>query len=164
MTWARRHKIRTALLAALAAGLAIGITVSMLSGSHPVGRTTAAPPVVAFTRGARWLSGPAGALLRAVNADLGRLSTAERSAQPAGVPTAGTQLGTDSRAALDGPMPPVDVKIYRSALQDFSRSGRYAVRGMLGKASALMNAGDSDITKVTSAVNSPATVSEPNGH
>lgn len=165
----RRHKIFSALLPALALVLAVGITVSILSDSHPVRGTTSPPQVAAVTRGARWLSGPAGQLLKAVNADLGRLSTGERSGKPGIAKTAGTRLAMDAKAALNGPLPPVDAKIYRSALKDLERAGTYAANGVFSKSNTLLNAGDSDITKVTSSVNPPATanpsaaVIEPNG-
>jgi hypothetical protein len=53
-------------------------------------------------------------------------------------------------------MPPADARIYRSALREFEIAGIYLGRGEFSKADTLLNAGDNDITKVTSAVNNPA--------
>jgi hypothetical protein len=169
MKWARRHKILAALLPALVLALAIGIAVSTLSAGRPAGATAAAPELAAITRGAKWLTGPPGRLLNAVNADLGRLGAGERAGKRGAVKGAATQLAADAAAALTGPMPPGKAKIYRSALKGFERASMYISRGEFRKADILLNAGDSDITKVTSAVNhpaaagSPAAVKEPNG-
>jgi len=169
MRWARRHRTLTALLAALVPVLAVGITLGTLGASHPAGGTDSAPQAAAVTTGARWLTGPAGRLLRAVNADVGRLSTGERAGRRDVARVAGTHLAADTQAALSGPMPPADAKMYRSALKDLERAGTSAVSGKFDNANTFLNAGDSDITKVTAAVdhpaavNIPAAVSEPNG-
>jgi hypothetical protein len=169
MRRARRQLILIALLLGLVAVLAIGITLSSHSASPPAGGTAAAPREAAITRGARWLTGPAGQLLEAVNADVGRIRASQRAGRRDVTTMTGAHLATDAKAALSGPMPPADAKIYRSALEDFERAGTSAASGRFGNANNLLNAGDSDITKVTAAVNPPAAVNfpaavnEPNG-
>ena len=107
--------------------------------------------------------------LKTVNADLVRLSTAERAGKRDAAKIAGTQLATDAKAALSGPMPPAESKVYRSALKDFERAGTYTARRDSGKAAPLLYAGYAEMTKVTAAenppatVNGPAPVNEPNG-
>ncbi len=171
-SWGRRHKFLTALLSALVVVLAVVITVTVSSGggstsASPVGsRAASAAEAAAVTKGAKWLTGPAGkVLLKAVLADLGRLSTAERAGRQGAAKIAGTQLATDAKAALNGPMPPEDAKVYQSALKDFETAGTYAASGDFSKAAPFLNAGEGDITKVTAAVNRPAAVNikEPDG-
>jgi hypothetical protein len=168
MMWARRHKILAALLPALVLAVAIGITVSAVSAGHTVGRA-AAPELAATTSGAKWLTGPPGRLLNVVNADLGRLGAGDRAGKRGAAKVAAVRLAADAAAALSGPMPPGEVKIYRSALKGFERASMYISRGKFSKAGIQLNAADSKITKVTSAVNhpaeagSPAAVNEPNG-
>ena len=174
MTWARQHKVLAALLPALVLALAIGITLSAgrrpgRPPGPPAGGAGAAPALPAVTRGAKWLTGPAGQLLEAVNADLGKLSTGGRAGSRGVAKIAGSRLAADSRAALGGPMPPANARIYRFALRKFERAGMYLAISEFRKADILLNAGDNDITKVTSAVNSltgkspQAAVAEPNG-
>lgn len=170
MTWARRHKIQAALLPALVLALAIGITLSAAKPpARRVGGTAAAPELPAVTSGAKWITGPAGQLLEAVNADLGRLSTGGRAGNRGVAKIVGSRLARAARAALSGPMPPADARIYRFALRKLERAGMYFSIGELRKADTLLNAGDNDITKVTSAVNRLAgkspqpAVAEPNG-
>jgi hypothetical protein len=174
MTWARQHKVLAALLPALVLAMAIGITLNpgrqpSRQQGRPPGGTAAAPELPAVTSGAKWLTGPAGQLLEAVNADLGRLSTGERAGSRRIAKIAGSRLAADARTALGGPMPPARARIYRFALKKFERAGMYLTIGQFRKADTLLNAGDNDITKVTSAVNrlaekSPqAAVAEPNG-
>jgi len=170
---ASRHKVLITLLAALVLVLAIGATARTLGAGHPAGRgaghPVTAPELPAATRGAKWVTGPAGKLLQAVNADLGRLGSGERAGRPGLAQRAGSRLAAASRAALSGPMPPADAKIYRSALKGFERVGIYITHGKFRKADILLNRGDSDIAKVTSAANRPAKMSrrnavkEPNG-
>ncbi len=181
-SWARWHKAPAALLAALMLTGAILIIVILRSsgggttgagttaaGGQPIGGTAPAARVAVATVGDKWLSGPAGKLLHAVNADLGMLSTAESAGQGSAAKTVGTRLAADAKAALGGPMPPVDAKVYHAALQDFEKAGGYAADGAFSKATPLLNAAERDITKVTSAVDLPATVRgpaaviEPNG-
>jgi hypothetical protein len=127
------------------------------------GGAGATPATAVVTSGDKWLTGPAGQLLRAVSADLGRLSTAERAGKPGAARIAGTHLAADAKTALTGPIPPVDAQIYRSALKDFKTASMYAMSGKFRKANILLNAGDSDIAKVTSALNPPVAVKEPIG-
>jgi hypothetical protein len=172
MTWARRHKVLAALLPALALALALAIGITLNAGhapGRPVGGTAAAPELPAVTSGAKWLTGPAGQLLKAVNADLGRLGAGERAGNRGVAKIAGPRLAADARAALGGPMPPANARIYRFALKKLERAGMYFSIGEFGKADTLLNAGGNDITRVTSAVNSlaekglPPAVAEPNG-
>jgi hypothetical protein len=169
MTWARRHKAATALVPALILVLVIGLTVRILGGRHPASAPAAAPQLAATTRGARWITGPGGKLLNAVDADLGRLAVSERAGKRGLARSAGSQLAAAAGAALSGPMPPASAKIYRSALTGFERAGRYIAHGEFNRASTLLNAGENDIVKVTSAANHPAkagrrdAVKEPNG-
>jgi hypothetical protein len=161
MRWARKHKVLAALLPGLGLILAIGITVSTIGAARPAGAgrpggLASAPEAAPATRGARWLAGPAGRLLEAVIADAGRLSAGERAGERGRARIAGPRLAAAARAALSGPMPPADAKIYRSALREFEIAGIYLGRGEFSKADTLLNAGDNDITKVTSAVNNPA--------
>jgi hypothetical protein len=147
-------------LAVLAVALVIGIAVGPGGGGHPV-RTVSTGPGVAdvpgsATRAARWLAGPAGKLLSAVSADLGRLAAAERSARPALARQAGQRLTTDAKAALLGPAPPRAVRLYRAALTDLERAGRSAAGGRLQAAGASLRAGEAAITKVTAVANAPA--------
>jgi hypothetical protein len=171
MTWVRRHQAVAALSSALILVLAIGIAVGTLGGRHPAepGGAATAPEIAAATRGARWVTGPAGKLLQAVNADLAALAAGQRAGRRGVAQRAGRQLAAAAGAALSGPMPPVDAKIYRSALKGFERAGMYINNGKFSKAGTLLNTGDNDIAKVTSRANHPAEAShrdaviEPNG-
>ena len=162
MRWARKHKVLAALLPGLSLVLAAGVTVSTIGAARPAGAgrpgggLASAPEAAPATRGARWLAGPAGRLLEAVIADAGRLSAGERAGERGRARIAGPRLAAAARAALSGPMPPADARIYRSALREFEIAGIYLGRGEFSKADTLLNAGDNDITKVTSAVNNPA--------
>jgi hypothetical protein len=161
----RTHKLPAALLSALVLALTIGIilTVSGWGGttttttraSHRAGPTFILPETTAVTKGAKWLTGPAGKLLAAVNADIGRLSTAETAAKQGAAKIAGTQLAGDAKAALDGPMPPADAKVYRSALKDFVTAGTSAASGDFNKAKRLSQVGMIGITEVTAAADRP---------
>jgi hypothetical protein len=146
-------------LAVLAAGLVIGIAIG-LGGGHPARTVSTGPGVAAvpgtMTRAARWLAGPAGKLLSAVSADLGRLAAAERSAKPGPARQAGQRLTTDAKAALLGPAPPRAAGLYRAALTDLERAGRSATGGRLRAAGASLRAGEAAITKVTAVANAPA--------
>jgi hypothetical protein len=170
--WVRTHKIPTALLSALVLILAIVIivvVVSSSSGTTSASHPASAPQEAAVTKGAKWLTGPADKVLKAVNADLGRLSQAVRADNRDAATVAGTQLATDAKAALSGAMPPVDAKIYQSALKDLEKAGTYTASGDSRKAAPLLNAGNIDMTKITAAVNAPAAanppaaVNDPNG-
>ena len=111
---------------------------------------------------------PGRRLLQAVTGDVGRL-TAGETAGLAAARTAGAQLAIAARAALSGPMPPADARRYRSALKELERASTYIASGKFRTANTILNRGDSDIAKVTSAVNRPArvrypaAVTEPNG-
>ena len=163
-----RHKVLTALLSALVLIVAIGVIAG--TTGHPgrqAGGTTSVPGIAAASRGASWLSGPAGKLLRIVTADVGRLAAAERAARRRAAKNAGLRLAADARAALNGHMPPAGSTLYRSALLVLERAGVYASRGDFRRANSLVHAGDSDITKATAtmnaAVSSPITAKEPSG-
>lgn len=172
----RRARGRRA-VAALAAGLAVvlgGVVAAGLDAGHPAGTGAPVPRAALVpgygTRAARWLGGPAGHLLSAVNADLGRLAVAERAGQPGPARRAGLRLSTDAKAALLGPAPPLGGRLYRAALTELERAGRSVAAGRLRAAGASLRAGESTITKATAVANSPATpglpaapVTEPGG-
>jgi hypothetical protein len=147
-------------LTALAVALVIAIAVGLGGGGHPARTVATAPRMAALpgtaTRAARWLAGPAGRLLSAVSADLGRLSAAQRSAKPGPARLAGLRLTTDAKAALLGPAPPRAARLYRAALTDLERAGRSAASGRLRAAGASLRAGEAAITKVTAIANTPA--------
>ena len=172
VTWVRRHKALAVLLPALVLAAAIGISLGTRGPGHPGHRAGPAAPVPALaasTKGAKWLTGPAGRLLQAVNGDLGRITAGERAGRPAAARTAAAQLATAARAALSGPMPPADARKYRSALKELERASMYIASGKFRMANTILNRGDNDIAKVASAVNRPAkvrypaAVTEPNG-
>src|SRR5579859_2820259 len=138
----RRARGRRA-VAALVAGLAVAlgaVAAAGLGGGHPASPGAPAPTASLIpgsgTRAARWLGGPAGHLLRTVNADLGRLATAERSGQPGPARQAGLRLSADAKAALLGPAPPLAGRLYRAALTELERAGRSAAAGRLRAADA----------------------------
>jgi len=122
---------------------------------QPLRSTAPAPQAATVTGGARWLTGRAGKLLAAVNADLGTLSAAERAGRHDAAKLAGQQLVTDVRAALSGPMPPVRARDYRSALAELQRAGAYAADGDAGRAAPLLMTGGLHIARVAAAVNMP---------
>jgi hypothetical protein len=162
--WVRTHKVPAALLSALVLGLAVGIilAVSSRSGttttsatSHRAGPTFILPETTAVTKGGKWLTGSSGKLLVAVNADIGKLSTAERAGNQGTAKIVGAQLVTDARAALDGPLPPVDAKVYRSALDDLVRAGTFAADGDLSKVAHPLNVGLIGLAEVTAAADQP---------
>ena len=137
-------------------------------GRRQRGKTASRPSAAALpaaTKGAKWITGPAGKLLTAVNIDLGKLSAAQRAGQPGAVKSAGAQLAADAKAALSGPMPPADATAYRAGLNDIGKAGTQISSGNSGRAGALLAAGNGDITTVTAAANesAPAQVSEPQG-
>jgi hypothetical protein len=165
MTWIRRHRI-AAVLALVLVAAAAGITAGITAGGHGPGPRAhaAAPPLpaeAATTRGAKWLTRRAGRLLQAVNTDVGRLSATDRAGSRAAAEAAGTRLAAAARAARRGPMPPVDAKLYRSALNDLRKSGSYAARGEFVKSRARLSSGEIGITKVTAAVDHSGKVSAP---
>jgi hypothetical protein len=91
-----------------------------------------------------------------VNADIGRLSAAERAGQPDLARIAGMRLSADANAALLSPPPPVAARIYRSALKELEKAGRRAASGEYRAAATSLRVGEIDITKATAAADSPA--------
>jgi hypothetical protein len=145
-------------LTGLAVALAIGLLGCADSAGHPPGSALpsgAALPPGPGTRGAGWLAGPAGHLLSAVNADIGRLSAAERAGKPGLARIAGMRLSVDAKAALLSPPPPVAAQIYRSALKELEKAGRRAASGEYRAAATSLRTGEIDITKATAAADSP---------
>jgi len=162
----RRNKVLATLIAVLVAGVLAGVLAGVVAGGG--GKTASRPSAAALpagTKGARWMTGPAGKLLAAVNIDLGKLSAAQRAGQHGVTKSAGTQLAADAQTALGGPMPPADAAIYRAGLNDLGKAGTQISSGNSSRAGALLAAGNGDITKVTAAANPPASmqVSEPQG-
>ena len=136
-----------ALVSVLVVGLAV-VTAVVLSGSKtnksnsPVGTTAArAQAASTVTKGSKWLAGSGTPLLTAVNADLGKISTAQHAGSHAAARAAGARLAADATVALRGPMPPVDAKVYRSALKDLKAAGSYEAGGDFRKAARLLAAG-----------------------
>ena len=163
----RRNKVLATLIPALLAVLVAGVLVAVMVGAGG-GKTASrpsAPALPAVTKGAKWMTGPAGKFLAAVNIDLGKLSAAQRAGQHDVAKSAGAQLAADVQTALGGPMPPVDATIYRAGLNDLGKAGTQISSGNSSPAGALLAAGNGDITKVTAAANPPAPVqvSEPQG-
>ena len=157
--------------AAVLAALAVAVLLAGVAGLGAAGgfgrpaRTATAPRATLVpgsgTRAARWLAGPAGKLLSAVSADLGRLTVAERAADPRLARPAGLRLSADARSALLGPAPPLAARLYRSALTELERAGRSAADGRMRAAAASLRAGESTITKVTAVANAPAGAGAP---
>jgi hypothetical protein len=164
---ARGPRALVGLLAGLAVALVAAAAVVLGGAGHPARTGATAPgatPVPGSgTRAARWLGGPAGRLLSAVNADLGQLAVAERSGKPGPARLAGQRLTADAKAALLGPAPPLAARLYRAALAELERAGRGAAAGRLRAADASLRAGESTITKATAVANSPATAGVPAG-
>jgi len=125
------------------------------------------PTQPAVTKGEKWVTGPAGKLLSAVNADVGKISADQRAGKGSKAKALGARLTADARAALNGPMPPVDTAVYRVALEDFEQIGKDTASGGFSKTSSLLTTANLDIVRVTTAanlaapVNSPAQVSDP---
>jgi hypothetical protein len=160
-SWVRRNKFLATLIPVLLAVLVAGVMIGT-GGGKTAGRPSA-PVLPAVTQGAKWMTGPAGKLLAAVNVDLGKLSAALRAGQHNAAKNAGALLAADAQTALGGPMPPVDAAIYRTGLNDLGKAGTQISRGIPGPPGAVLAAGNDDIIKVTAAVNPPALaqVSEP---
>ena len=167
------------MLVALVSGLVVGLAVvavvllGHLSGgktnNSPVGTVAArAQAASSVTKGSKWLDGSGVRMLTAVNADVGKVSTARHAGKLAAARAAGARLASDASAALAGAMPPVDARLYRSALKDLKTAGSYDAHGQFSKAARLLNKGRADIMKVTAAADLPVkaktpTVFEPNG-
>jgi len=135
------------------------------SGSSPgggrvtvVGKQVHAPAQPAVTKGEKWITGPAGKLLSAVNTDVGRISADQAAGKGNAPKDLGALLTADAKAALDGPMPPARAAVYRAALEDFERIGEDVVSGNFGSNSSLLTTADLDIMSVTTAANVTAPV------
>jgi hypothetical protein len=126
-------------------------------------RAIVAPTQAAVTRGAKWVTGPANKLLTAVNTDLGNVSEDQRAGNYSAAKGAGTQLAAAARAALDGPMPPADAAVYRSALKDFQKIGTDTASGNFRAANSLVVAANLGIMRVASAADPPAPVNQSAG-
>ncbi len=122
------------------------------------GAHVTAPPQAAVTRGAKWVTGPAGKLIASVDGDLGRISADERAGKGEAARGIGGQLISDAKAAERGPMPPVDAAVYRAALKDFEQIGTDTARGDFRAASSLLTAATLGIVTVTGAADSTAPV------
>ena len=167
--------VPVALVSVLVVGLAVAtaVLVSGLSGgktnNSPVGTAAArAQAARNVTKGSKWLAGSSARLLTTVNADLGKISTARHAGNNAAARAAGARLASDASAALAGPMPPVDARLYRSALKDLQAAGSYEAHGRFTKAARLLAKGRAGIMKVTAAADRPVAVKtpailEPNG-
>ncbi len=147
-----RAGLAAAVLTAVVSGCG-GPTATHRAATHPATAGQTAP--VATAAGARWLAGPAGKLLTALNADVGRLGAALRAGQHGAAGRAGARIAADARAALDGPAPPADAGSYRSALREIERAGNDIVSRKYDQASRLIATGNIRITKVTGAANNP---------
>jgi hypothetical protein len=132
-----------------------------------VGRPVHAPTQPAVTKGEKWVTGPAGKLLSAVNADVGKIGADQRAGKDRAAKDLGALLTADAKAALDGPMPPVDTAVYRTALEDFEQIGKDTASGNFSKTSSLLTTANLEIINVTTAanlaapVNSAAQVNDP---
>ena len=166
------HKPATVVAAVLVLATAAGVTTAVTStggGGGPGGATTASasrrfpadPPQPAVTRGAKWLTGPAGRLLGAVTADAGRINADRQAGSSGAARRDGTRLVAEAAAALRGPMPPVDAALYRSALRDFQRIGTDTASGNFRAASVLVGPASLGIATVTAAANPASPVGSP---
>lgn len=175
--WAGQHKVLAALASALVVA-AVAVTAVMLSSSsrasvpHSPGGAHSAPPAgpvsYSVTKGSKWLTGPAAKLLDNVNADLSKVTIDDQAGKHGAAEAAAARLVKAARAALSGPMPPVDANVYQAALDDLKAGGTDVASGNFGTATRLLNAGEIGITKVTAESDLPvpvktATVPEPNG-
>jgi hypothetical protein len=163
------------LLVAAVAGAIVAVVAiaGPTAGAHATGGITAGAitpvPEASVAAANRWLTGPADKLLESVNTEVANVSKALRSGERGRAESAGRQLAAVAKAALDGPMPPVDTSLYRSALANLGEAGTDAADGQLDAVGPLLIAGTTEITKVTAAadlvapVNPPAPVMDPNG-
>ena len=164
----RRRGVRwlpVALVSVLVVGLAV-VTAVVLSGgktsNSPVGTTAArAQAASPVTKGSKWLDGSGTRLLTAVNADLGKISAADHAGSHAAARAAGARLAADAAVALGGPMPPVDARVYRSALKNLWTAGSYEAGGRFGQAARLLAVGEADIMRVTAAADRRVSVKTP---
>jgi len=128
------------------------VAAAVLAGCGGNAATGSAAPLAA-TSGARWLTGPAGQLLTALNTDIGRLTAAQRAGDHRAAASAAARLAVAARAALNGPPPPAEARVYRSALTDFEQAGTDIVSRKYSQASRLIAVGNVGIMKVTSEAN-----------
>ena len=161
---ARQHMILAIALPILFIAVTAGVIVSAYSGGKTglaplVGAT--APVEAAVTGGAKWLVGPAGELLAAVNADVRQAQPSRAGGQAQRSPERWRALATDAKAALAGPMPPTRARIFRSALRDLARAGTQAARGDFTPVGRLLSTGITSISKVTAAADAPAPTHSP---
>ena len=103
-----------------------------------------------------------------MNADLSKVTIDDQAGKHGAAEAAAARLVKAARAALSGPMPPVDANVYQAALDDLKAGGTDVASGNFGTATRLLNAGEIGITKVTAESDLPvpvktATVPEPNG-
>ncbi|MGD0245246.1 MAG: hypothetical protein ABSB59_33665 [Streptosporangiaceae bacterium] len=167
-SWVGQNKVLATLipvlLAVLLAVLVVGVDGGKTASRLPAASKSAVV-LPATTKGAKWLTGPAGKLLAAVNIDLGKLGAAQRAGQPGVVKGVGVRLAADTKAALGGPMPPADATIYRVGLNNLRKAGAQISSGNSSPVGTLLAAGNGDIATVTAAANrvAPAQVSEPQG-
>ena len=150
---ARRSKISGVLVAVLLAGVAAGIVIAAGGGAKTARPSAATLPPA--TKGAKWVAGTAGTLLASVSNDLGRLGAAGRAGQHTAAEDAGGQLAADAKAALGGPMPPVDAALYRAGLISIAKAGAEISNGNIRAATAALATGNADIATVTAAANTP---------
>jgi len=170
----RRYIVLDALVSVVVIGLAV-VTVVVLRGgltgnSHsPVGTAAAGAQAASdVTKGSKWLDSSSVRMLTAVNADIGKISTARPAANDAALKAPGAQLAADASAALAGPMPPVDAGLYRSALKDLKTAGSDDADGQYSEGARLLAKGRAGIMKVTAAADLPVkaktpVIFEPNG-
>jgi hypothetical protein len=157
----------TAFISGCGAGSTGSAAQNVTNPRHPH-TYLAAPPQVPVTRGAKWMTGSAGELLTAVNADLGKVAADQQAGEYSAAKIVGVRLAAAAKAALDGPMPPADAVLYRSALKDFEQVGTDTASGSFSKAGPLLAAANLGLMKVTEAVDLPAAsapenMTDPNG-
>jgi hypothetical protein len=157
--------------AALTAGagkppVALGTRTRTGTGTRTGAGTTTAAEQAILAKDGKWLTGPAGKLLSTVNADLGRLTKAQLAGEHNAAKSAGTRLAVAAKAALGGPMPPVDAALYRVALTDLGKAGTNAAAGNFTAAKSPQTAGTAVLAMVTAAtdpVAPPAPVNNTDG-
>ena len=177
LAWLTEHRIAAMAVAAPVLAAAAGGIIAAASVTGPGVHATAGvtsdatspAPEVSVVAADKWLTGPADKLLGALNTDVVNVSKALRGGKRGTVTSAGRQLAAVAEAALNGPMPPADAPLYKSALANLARAGTDAATGQLGAVGPLLAAGTTEITRVTAAadlvapVNPPAPVNDPNG-
>jgi hypothetical protein len=175
MAWARAHQPAVVMLSVLVLAVAVGVTTAAIASSgsgqargvavagaraagakppRPAVSSGIRPPRLAAGSGATWLAGPAGKLLDAVTADVGRTTADQRAGSPAAARRDGTRLARAAAAARRGPMPPVDASLYRLALRDFQQAGVDTASGNFRAAGALLAPASLDVVTITAALNS----------